>query len=265
MSSASSIYFWNLATVLACMACLWAYSLVKKDASIADVYWGLGFVILAWLTHARADGFAGRKWILTLLTSMWGLRLAIHIGWRNWGKGEDPRYQKWRAQYGPKFWWVSLFTVFGMQGLLLWVISLAVQAAQLSRVPDHLVWLDGVGILLWSVGFAFEAVGDWQLARFRANTNNRGKVMDRGLWAYTRHPNYFGECLIWWGMFCMALTSPGSLWTIVSPLTITFLLLRVSGVTLLEKDIVERHPEYQKYVETTNAFIPWLRKQDTHP
>jgi steroid 5-alpha reductase family enzyme len=265
MGTASSVYFWNLATVLALMVCLWAYSLLRKDASIADVFWGLGFVIIAWINHARADGFEVRKFALALMTSFWGLRLAIHIGWRNWSKGEDPRYRKWRAEYGPRFWWVSLFTVFGMQGLLLWVISLAVQAAQMSRLPDHLVWLDGVGLLLWSVGYTFEAVGDWQLGRFKADPDNQGKVMDRGLWAYTRHPNYFGECLIWWGIFCISLSSPGNVWTIISPLTITFLLLRVSGVTLMEKDIVERRPEYKKYMASTRPFIPWFRKKDTHP
>lgn len=264
MSAASSVYVWNLSVVLALMVCLWAYSLLKEDASIADIFWGMGFVIVAWITWFRTDGFEGRKFILTLLTSIWGLRLAIHIGLRNRGKGEDPRYRKWRAEYGPKFWWVSLFTVFGMQGLLLWIISLVVQATQMSRVPDHLVWLDGVGVLVWSVGFAFETVGDWQLARFKADPDNRGKVMNRGLWAYTRHPNYFGECLIWWGIFCAALSSPDNLWTMVSPLTITFLLLKVSGVTLLEKNIVEHRPEYKKYMETTSSFIPWFPKKGTH-
>ena len=135
----------------------------------------------------------------------------------------------------------------------------------MSRLPDHLVWLDGVGLLLWSVGYTFEAVGDWQLGRFKADPDNQGKVMDRGLWAYTRHPNYFGECLIWWGIFCISLSSPGNVWTIISPLTITFLLLRVSGVTLMEKDIVERRPEYKKYMASTRPFIPWFRKKDTHP
>jgi steroid 5-alpha reductase family enzyme len=265
MNSALSVYTWNLAAVLAIMVCLWAYSLWKKDASIADVFWGLGFVIVAWITHARAEGFEARKYLLTLLTSLWGLRLAIHIGWRNWGKAEDHRYQTWRAKYGPRFWWVSLFTVFGIQGVLLWVISLVVQAGQLSGVPAHFTWLDGVGVLVWIAGITFEAVGDWQLARFKADSRNRGKVMNRGLWAYSRHPNYFGECLIWWGMFCITMATPGNLLTIISPLTITFLLLKVSGVTLLEKSIVERRPEYREYIESTSAFIPWLPKKGSGP
>ncbi|MGA7879068.1 MAG: DUF1295 domain-containing protein [Desulfoferrobacter sp.] len=263
MSSAISIYAYNLAVVLVLMVFLWGFSLIKKDASIADIYWGLGFVIVAWITGIRVEGFDWRKITVLFFVSIWGLRLAFHIGWRSWGKEEDRRYQKWRQEYGDRFWWVSLFLVFGLQGVLLWVISLVVQAALVSDLPDHLVWLDGVGILLWSTGFLFEAVGDWQLARFKADPDNSGKVMDRGLWAYTRHPNYFGECLIWWGIFCLAVTAPKNFWTIVSPITITFLLLRVSGVTLLEKDIAERRPEYREYIGTTSAFIPWFRKKDT--
>ena len=261
MNSALSVYSWNLATILAIMVCLWAYSLLKKDASIADIFWGLGFAIVAWITYARAEGFEGRGFVLTVLTSLWGLRLAFHIGWRNRGKAEDRRYQAWRAQYGPRFWWVSLFTVFGVQGVLLWVISLVVQAGQLAAVPTHFTWLDAVGVLVWIVGIGFETIGDWQLARFKADERNRGKVMDRGLWAYSRHPNYFGECLMWWGMFCITMATPGNLWTIVSPLTITFLLLKVSGVTLLEKTIVERRPQYREYIERTSAFIPWFPKK----
>jgi steroid 5-alpha reductase family enzyme len=259
-----AIYAYNLAFVLALMACLWALSLLIKDAGIADIFWGLGFVIVTWITFIRVDDLDWRKINVLLLVSIWGLRLALHIGWRNWGKEEDRRYKNWREEYGDRFWWVSLFLVFGLQGVLLWIISLVVQAALVSNLPNHLVWLDGVGILLWSAGFIFEAVGDWQLARFKADPNNSGRVMDRGLWAYTRHPNYFGECLIWWGIFCLAVTAPRNLWTVVSPVTITFLLLRVSGVTLLEKDIAERRPEYREYIRTTSAFIPWFPKKDTH-
>ncbi|MGD8230045.1 MAG: DUF1295 domain-containing protein, partial [Desulfobacteraceae bacterium] len=193
--------------------------------------------------------------------TVWGLRLAIHIAGRNLGKGEDRRYQAWRASYGPKFWWVSLFTVFGTQGILLWVISLVTQAGQISATPHKLVWVDALGLLVWAVGFFFEAVGDWQLRRFKANPENRGKVMEQGLWAYTRHPNYFGECLMWWGLFLIALAAPGNIWTIISPLTITILLLKVSGVTLLEKSITETRPKYRDYMESTSAFVPWFPKR----
>jgi steroid 5-alpha reductase family enzyme len=256
-----TIYGANLAILLGCMICLWLLSLVMKNASIVDIFWGLGFVIVAWLTFFMAEGYLGRKLLICALISVWGLRLAIHIGRRNWGKGEDRRYQAWRANYGPKFWWVSLFTIFGTQGILLWVISLVSQAGQISPEPNRWVWQDTLGLLVWAVGFFFEAVGDWQLDRFKANPANRDKVMDQGLWATTRHPNYFGECLMWWGLFLMALAAPGNIWTIISPLTITILLLKVSGVTLLEKSIVETRPKYKDYMESTSAFVPWFPKR----
>ncbi len=135
------------------------------------------------------------------------------------------------------------------------------QAGQISPEPNRWVWQDTLGLLVWAVGFFFEAVGDWQLARFKANPANGGKVMNQGLWAYTRHPNYFGECLMWWGLFLVTLASPGNIWTIISPLTITILLLKVSGVTLLEKSIVETRPKYKDYIESTSAFVPWFPKR----
>lgn len=258
MHSAVTIMGVNLAVLLGMMVCAWLLSLILKDAGIADVFWGLGFVLVAWVTFFLADGYLFRKVLLTALVSIWGLRLALYIGLRKRGKGEDPRYQKWRSRHGKNFWWVSLFTVFGLQGVLLWVISLVVQAGQLAPGPLSLGWMDGAGFLIWAVGIVFEAVGDFQLSRFKAHPGNRGKVMDRGLWAYTRHPNYFGESLIWWGIFLITLSTPNSLWTVISPVTITFLLLRVSGVTLLEKTIVEKRPAYRVYKENTSAFFPWF-------
>ncbi len=242
------------------MALVWLLSLPTKNASLADIFWGLGFVCLAWLSFVETGGYLGRKLLLTLLTSVWGLRLSLHIAWRNRGQGEDRRYRAWRAKWGASFWWVSLFTVFLLQAVLLWLISLTVQLGQISPHPAHFTWLDWLGVLLWTIGFTFEAVADWQLARFKADPANRGKVMNQGLWRYSRHPNYFGESLIWWGLFLMTLATPQGWWALISPLVITFLLLKVSGVTLLEKDIVERRPEYREYLETTSAFIPWFPK-----
>jgi len=261
MYNAVTIMGGNLAVLLGLMFSAWILSLILKDAGIADIFWGLGFVLIAWLTFFQADGYLFRKMLITALVSFWGLRLALYIGLRKRGKGEDPRYRNWRTQYEKKFWWVSLFTVFGLQGVLLWVISLVVQAGQIASEPAGLGWLDGVGFLIWAVGIVFEVVGDFQLSRFKANPRNRGKVMDRGLWAYTRHPNYFGESLIWWGIFLITLSTPGSLWTVISPVTITFLLLRVSGVTLLEKNIVEKRPAYQAYIKSTSAFFPWAPRK----
>jgi steroid 5-alpha reductase family enzyme len=245
------------------MFALWLLSLLLKNASIVDVFWGLGFVIVAWLTFYRVEGYSGRKLLICTLVTIWGLRLAIHIARRNLGKGEDRRYQAWRADYGPRYWWVSLFTVFGIQGILMWIVSLVTQAGQMSVTPAQFVRVDALGCALWVLGFFFEAVGDWQLDRFKADPANKGMVMNRGLWAYTRHPNYFGECLMWWGLFLITMANRGNLWTIVSPLTITILLLKVSGVTLLEKSIVETRPKYRDYIESTSAFIPWFprRKQ----
>jgi steroid 5-alpha reductase family enzyme len=251
----------NLLAVLAFMAGVWGLSLVWKNASIADIFWGLGFVLVAWLTFSQTQGFLGRKVLASLLTTAWGLRLSSHILWRNWGKGEDRRYQAWRAARGANFWWVSLFTIFLTQAVLLWLISLAVQLAQFPPKPASVTGLDFLGALLWLTGFMFEAVSDWQLARFKADPANHGRVMNRGLWAYSRHPNYFGETLIWWGLFVIALATPYGWWALISPVVITFLLLKVSGVTLLEKDIVERRPEYREYLETTSAFIPWFPKR----
>ncbi|UCE82053.1 MAG: DUF1295 domain-containing protein [Deltaproteobacteria bacterium] len=262
MDSALSIYGLNLGAIIGLMTTVWLLSLVKKDASIVDIFWGLGFVLIAWLTFVEADGYVGRKLLITLLTTIWGLRLAVYILYRGWGKEEDRRYQAWRAQYGERFWWVSFFTVFALQAVLLWVISWVLQAGQLSPEPARLGWLDGLGAIIWAVGFFFEAVADWQLARFKADPANKGKVMNRGLWGYTRHPNYFGESLVWWGLFLITLATPGSWWVIISPLVITVLLLKVSGVTLLEKTMLDSRPEYQDYIDSTSSFVPWFPKKE---
>ncbi len=251
----------NLLAAVLFMGCVWLLSLPARNASLADIFWGPGFVLLAWVSFAQTGGYLGRKLLLALLTTAWGLRLALHIAWRNRGQGEDRRYQAWRAKRGESFWWVSLFTVFLTQAVLLWLVSLAIQLGQVSPTPAHLTGLDLLGALVWAAGFTFEAVADWQLARFKADPTNRGRVMNLGLWAYSRHPNYFGESLIWWGLFLIALATPLGWWALVSPLVITFLLLRVSGVTLLEKDIVERRPEYREYLETTSPFLPWFPKK----
>lgn len=251
----------NLVAAILFMGGVWLLSLPTRNASLADIFWGPGFVLIAWLSFANTDGYLGRKLLLALCTTAWGLRLALHIAWRNWGQGEDRRYQAWRAKRGASFWWVSLFSVFLTQALLLWVVSLSVQLGQAAPTPARLTGFDLLGALIWTVGFLFEAVADWQLTRFKADPANRGKVMNRGLWRYSRHPNYFGESLMWWGIFAITLATPYGWWALISPVVITFLLLKVSGVVLLEKDIGERRPEYRAYRETTSAFIPWFSKE----
>ncbi len=244
--------------ILGLMTLLWLISLALKNSSIVDVFWGTGFVIFTWAAFLLTpEGFVTRKLLLSALVTVWGLRLSLHILTRNWGKPEDFRYQKWREEAGPAWWWRSFFKVFLLQGIILWVVAAPLLAAQLSASPAVLTWLDFLAIAVWLVGFFFEAAGDWQLARFKANPANRGKVLRTGVWRYTRHPNYFGDAAQWWAYYLIALTA-GAWWAIFSPMLMTFLLMRVSGVALLEKTLKTEKPEYQDYIQTTSAFFPWF-------
>lgn len=258
----ATVMMMNFLAVLAMMLTGWLVSLIYRNVTIVDSLWGLGFVIIAWLTFSMAGGYLGRKLLITVLVTLWGVRLVLHLSWRNWGRGEDPRYASWRQKSGDGFWLVSLFKVFILQAVFLWVISLALQWGQLSGHPSGLIWLDYVGLGIWIVGFFFEAVGDFQLARFKADTDQKGRVMDQGLWAYSRHPNYFGESLIWWGIYVIALATPSGWWTIISPVIITTVLLKMTGVSLMEKAIVHTRPGYRDYIQRTNAFVPWFPKKE---
>ena len=248
---------WNLAAVAAMMVIGWLISLVYRNVTIVDSLWGLGFILIAWLTLVISDGYWGRQLLLATLVTLWGLRLSAYLSWRNWGKGEDPRYGGWREKSGDRFWLVSLFKVFILQAVFLWVIAYAIQIGQLAKTPATMTWLDGVGIFVWVVGFIFESVADWQLASFKSDPTNIGRVMDRGLWAYSRHPNYFGEFLVWWGIFLITLSTPNGWWTIISPVIITAVLLKMTGIPLTEKALVEKRPEYSDYIQRTSAFVPW--------
>jgi steroid 5-alpha reductase family enzyme len=247
--------------VLAYMTVLWLVSLILKDSSIVDIFWGAGFVVMAVVYFIVTDGLLYRKLLITILVATWGLRLSIHILIRNWGKGEDFRYTKWREEAGRKYWWMSFFRVFLLQGVLLWIISAPILAAQFNDLPTRLTVIDLLGALVWCVGFFFEAVGDWQLVQFKKNPDNKGKVLHTGLWAYTRHPNYFGDAALWWGYFIIALGTPFGFVTIYSPIIMTLLLMKVSGVALLEKTLVDTKPGYKEYVESTNAFFPWFPRK----
>ena len=253
-----SILGWNFAALLTMMFIGWLISLVFNNVTVVDTLWGLGFVLVAWITFFLADGYPARKWLISVLTTLWGLRLAAHLSWRNWGAGEDPRYVSWRKAAGDRFWLVSLFKVFLLQAVFLWVISLALQIGQLAPLPDHLTGLDYLGLSVWLLGFFFESVSDFQLARFKADSRNEGQVMKQGLWAYSRHPNYFGESLIWWGIFLIALATPNSWWTVMSPIVITTVLLKMTGIPLMEKSIADQRPGYIEYIKSTNAFFPWF-------
>lgn len=237
------------------MVVTWAISLAVGDASIVDVVWGLGFVVVAWTVRLQGDTNELRQWLLVALVTIWGVRLATYLFWRNHGRPEDYRYRAMRKRWGSRFWLVSLVVVFALQGALMWVVSLGVQLGQVPESPD--VGIVGVlGVVVWAVGFGFESIGDWQLARFKADPTNEGRVLDSGLWRYTRHPNYFGDCVVWWGIGLVAAESGMGAWGLLGSAVMTVLLLRVSGVALLERSLRKRKPEYQAYVERTSAFVP---------
>lgn len=242
--------------IATCMLALWLLSLRLRDASIVDLWWGAGFAAVAWTAFALGDGWVGRRLLISTLTSLWGLRLAGYLWWRNRGHGEDPRYAAMRRRHGERFTWISLFSVFGLQGVLQWVISLPVQVAQATPGPEQLTGLDALGAALVVTGLAVEASADWQLARFRADPGRQGRVCDRGLWGWSRHPNYFGDALVWWGLYAVATATPAGRWTIFAPILMTFLLLRVSGVALLERGMHKRHPDYAAYAARVPAFVP---------
>ena len=260
MSDFSVFVLPNLALVIGCMLVLWLISLPTRNASIVDPFWGTGFVIVTWSSFLRAGPATTRGAIVLALVTIWGLRLSIYLLVRNLPHGEDSRYTAMRKAYGPKFRWVSLFTVFLFQGVLLWVLSSPLALAERDRATPLGV-VDFVGIGCWVVGFAFEAIGDAQLRAFKKDPASKGKVMDRGLWRFTRHPNYFGEALLGWGYGLLAFSAPGGPFTLLAPAAMTFLLLKISGVALLEKTIVERRPGYREYIEKTSAFVPWPPKR----
>ena len=231
----------------------WLLSVAKHDASIVDSVWSL-LILLGAVVYAIALPQTGpRTFGVLLLAALWAIRLAGYITWRNWGEPEDRRYQEIRARNQPHFERKSWYLVFGMQAVLAWLVSFSLLASLAGLTPWG--WLDAVGVAVMVFGLVFETVGDAQLAAFKSDAGNRGRVMNAGLWRYTRHPNYFGEFCVWWGFYLIAL-SAGGWWALVSPLLMSVLLLKVSGVTLLEKDIAERRPAYRDYIARTNAFFP---------
>jgi steroid 5-alpha reductase family enzyme len=250
----------NLAVIALASLIAWTISLRLRDASIADICWGLGFVLLAWTSSWFAEFTAGRAALIVALASSWGLRLSLHLLWRKWGEAEDRRYAAMRSRGAAHFWWRSLFSVFLLQAVLIWFVALPAQVAVWRDEQSPWSWLDGVGVVIWLIGFCFEAVGDWQLARFQSHASNRDRVMDKGLWGYTRHPNYFGDFCVWWGVYLIA-ASGGAAATVASPALMSLLLLRVSGVSLLERTIVERRPGYAEYQRRVNAFFPGRRRR----
>ncbi len=250
-------YFVALFVILAVGAGSWLVSVMKKDVSFVDSLWSLFFLIAAVVFALEAQPLSLKGKLVLVLVAIWALRLSIHITVRNWGEPEDYRYQSIRANNEPGFTFKSLYIVFGLQGVLAWLVAMPLLPSITSN--SSLGLIDGIALALWLAGFTFEAVGDYQLARFKSRNDNRGRVLDTGLWRYTRHPNYFGEFCMWWSFYLFAVAS-GGWWSIASPLLISFLLLKVSGVAMLESTIADRRPEYAEYIRHTNAFFPGPRR-----
>jgi len=243
--------------LLAVAVVLWLLSLPSRNASIADSFWGVGFILVCMAGLRWFAPVTQHKVLVSSLVFLWGARLSIYILWRNWGQGEDYRYRVMRDKHGASFAWKSLFTVFLLQAFIAWIIALPLQV---TLDADEMVEIGPfaiAGIAVFVLGLFIETLADWQLARFKAEGANKGQVYDQGLWRYSRHPNYFGEALVWWGLYLAALPAPLAPYTIASPLLMTALLLKVSGVPLVEKHMRNARPGYAGYVRKTPAFFPW--------
>lgn len=246
----------GLAAVITLFTILWLASLAVRDSSIVDIWWGPAILLIAITYFVSTDGMGARGRLTLALVALWALRLAVHIGVRDIGHGEDFRYAAWRKQYGDAWWIRSFFKVFLLQGVIAWIVALPLYYAITSNTPVHFSLWDRAGALLFAMGFLFEGLGDEQLRRFKADANNKGRVLDTGLWRYTRHPNYFGEAVLWWGLGLIGAGTPGGWIGLIGPAIITFLLIKVSGVAMLEKTLTKTKPGYAEYVASTPAFFP---------
>ena len=240
---------------------LWVVSVFLKDASIIDPFWGFGFVVLTYFYLYLTENFSDKSILVASLVTIWGLRLSLYLLIRNTGHGEeDYRYQQFRKDFGPeRYWWVSFFQVFLLQGILMSLVAVPIIGIMVS--PEVSITLfDYVAIIIWLIGISFEAGGDYQLSIFKKNPDNKGKVLNTGFWKYTRHPNYFGDAAIWWSFGLFAIIS-GSYYTILGSLLMNILLLKISGVSLLEKSLKTTKPQYADYIKRTNSFFPWFPKK----
>lgn len=251
----ASLLIWVLVTLL------WVWSILIKNVSIVDIFWGLGFVAVNALYVFGAGDLNPRKILILVLVTVWGLRLAIYLAIRNTGKGEDFRYRQFRSNYGhDRYWWISYFQTFLLQGFLIMIVSLPLLGISGSDHPGNLNLLDYLGIIVWLIGFVFEAGGDYQLWRFRKDPGNKGKVLDTGFWRYTRHPNYFGDSAVWWSYAIISIAA-GSYWQALGSVLMTLLIIRVSGIALLEKTLKPAKTGYQDYIQKTSSFFPWFPKE----
>jgi steroid 5-alpha reductase family enzyme len=248
--------FAGLAAVLALFTTLWLVSLAVRNSSIVDMWWGPAIFLIGLTYYFTTTGVEDRRLLILSCVGLWAVRLAAYIGARNIGHGEDFRYAKWRAERGASWWWFSCIKVFLLQGVIAWIVALPLYFAMSAGTPGHFTAFDQLGTLIFAIGFAFEAIGDEQLRQFRANPGNKGRVLSSGLWRYTRHPNYFGEAVLWWGLAIIALGTPNGAYGLIGAALITFLLIRVSGVALLEKTLTQTKPDYADYIARTSAFVP---------
>lgn len=252
------LYVYAGATVLIVVSVLWMVSVAVRDASIIDVFWGLLFVAMAWaLFGLQLDAATLKPFIFLFLVTVWGLRLAVHLSARNLGEGEDTRYKLWRHHGGENWWLKTYWRIYLFQGGLALVVATPVIAAFYG--PDNLSILSWIGVIVWAAGLGMESTADIQLNRFRADPASEGKVMDVGLWQYSRHPNYFGDALMWWGLGLFTL-SPVTWWSLIGPLAMTVIFLSLSN-TVIERGLKKRRPDYEAYIERTSAFVPWPPKK----
>ena len=250
------IYFQALALIIGLMTIIWVVSIFIKNVSIVDIFWGFGFVVAAMFYYLMSDGNPSRNIFLLMLVFAWGIRLSGYLAYRNIGKGEDFRYKEFRRSYGEnRYWWISYFQTFLLQGVVMWLISAPILGAMYFGADQSLGIFDAVAAVIWIIGFAFEAGGDYQLSRFKSNPANKGKVLDRGFWRYTRHPNYFGDSAVWWAFGLFSIAS-GAFLPVLGSLLITVVIIKVSGVSLLEKSLKTNKPEYADYINKTSAFFP---------
>lgn len=252
-------YLLVLPVLLLASTALWTLSVKLKNASIVDPMWSIFFVIAAWFFYANLDQQTTRGLLICILVTLWGVRLSAYLTWRAWGEPEDYRYQHFRQHYGAeRYWWFSLFQVFWLQAVLAWIILPPLLGAQLGS--EGLSILDCIAMGVWLIGFIFEAGSDLQLSRFRANPDNKGKLLSTGFWTYTRHPNYFGDSACWWAYGLLAI-SAGYPVSAIGSVFMTALIIRVSGVMLLEKALSKNKPGYEEYVAQTSAFIPMPKRR----
>ena len=256
MNDLLHVYTQAAVAILACLILLWAVSVVIRDASIIDIFWGPGFVVCNWVTLILYQGdIAGRQWLVHGLVTLWGLRLALHLFVRNVGHGEDTRYQRWRARGGKHWWLKTFYRIYLFQGCIMMLVAAPVIVVNMSSSQASLGWLDLVGGIVWLVGFGFEVISDQQLTVFRREPANQGRVLDTGLWRYSLHPNYFGDALQWWGMWLILLGAPLGVYTVIGPVLMTATFLFISN-GVLERALSRSRPDYVAHVKRTSSFFP---------